>query len=78
MMLHPLPLRPAVAGGGGGAVDLPGGTGVTGGGDVVHDDKFRFARAREFELAFRAPPLACRAHLSRYRYIVHKGSPYFA
>ena len=69
--LHPLPFRPAVAGGGGGTVDFPGGAGVAGGGDVVNDDITRLARARELELAFRTPPLAGRTHLSCYWYIVH-------
>ena len=71
MSLHPLPLHPAVAGGGGGAVDFPGGAGVAGGGDVVDDDKLRFARPRELELAFRTPPLAGRAYLPRHRHVVH-------
>ena len=70
-ILHPLPLHPAVAGGGGGTVDLPGGAEVAGRGDIVDDDKLRFARARELELAFRAPPFAGRAHLSRHWHVVH-------
>ena len=48
---------------------------MAGGGYVVDDDKLRFARAREFELAFRTPPLASRADLSCYRHIVHRHPP---
>ena len=44
---------------------------MAGGGDVVDDDIARLARAREFELAPRAPPLAGGADLTCYRHIVH-------
>ena len=48
---------------------------MAGRGDVVNDDIARLARAREFELAFRTPPLASRADLSCYRHIVHRHPP---
>jgi len=44
--------------------------------NVVDDDIARFARARELELATRAPPLACGADLSCYRHIVHRHPPF--
>ena len=71
-LLNSLPLHPAIAGVGGGAFDFPGGAAVAGGGDVVDDDIARLARARELELAPRAPPLACGADFSCYRHIVHR------
>ena len=69
--LHLLPLRPAVAGGGGGTVDLPGSAAVALSRYSVNHNELRFASARELELAFRSPPLAGRTDFSRHGNVIH-------
>ena len=60
---------------GGAAVDVPGATGVAGGGNVIDLDRLKSA-TNEFQFALAAPPLAGGADLTGYRYIVHPVAPF--